>query len=250
MTLRIGSSLSGGIGRVLTRNGLVLVVAALAVGLPWTVAFNSLFVQWLGGMGLDADTAATGMPTVALPTAVLAALGVLLLLVFVWLNVVAIRTFVSGRADGIPREFLTRRIGWVLVNSFVAGILVSLAVGIGTILLLVPGIIAYVALVFTPLFVAVDDENAVTALRKSWRLTRGNWIRLFVLLLVLFVVVGLGSAAFNFAVTLLAGPANPAGQLVTSAVSYLVSFLTLGVLAEAFTQLRADATPRVDEAPL
>lgn len=248
MTLRIGSSLSGGIGRVLTRNGLVLVVAALAVGIPWTVAFNSLFVQWLGGMGLDIEPVAAAMPTVALPMAVLAVLGVLLLLVFAWLNVVAIRVFVSGRANGIPREFLTRRIGWVLVNSFVAGILVGLAVFVGTIALIIPGVIAYVALVFAPFFVAVEDENAITALRESWRLTRGSWIRLFVLLFVLVTGLMLLSGGLNFAVALAAGAGSPVGQLVTSTVSYLVSFLTLGVLAEAFTQLRADATRPVDEA--
>jgi membrane-anchored glycerophosphoryl diester phosphodiesterase (GDPDase) len=89
-------------------------------------------------------------------------------------------------------------------------------------------------------YIAVEDENFIAALRDSWQLTRGHWIRLFLLLLLVTVgvsvVAGTLSAISGFVVTTYAGRAL--GTLVYGMISLPSSLLTIGILAEAFTQLR------------
>ena len=60
-------------------------------------------------------------------------------------------------------------------DTLVAGLLYSLAVGIGTCLLIVPGIIVACGLSMT-FFIMVDDQNVsgLDALQKSWNMMRGH----------------------------------------------------------------------------
>ena len=60
-------------------------------------------------------------------------------------------------------------------DTLVAGLLFSLAVGIGFILLIVPGIIAACGLAMT-FFIMVDEPNisGIDALQKSWNMMRGR----------------------------------------------------------------------------
>ncbi|MCD2204952.1 hypothetical protein [Halobacterium sp. KA-6] len=135
---------------------------------------------------------------------------------------------------------VTRNIVYVLVNSILGSIAFGFLVTLGTILLVIPGIIAYIAFLFMIVYITVEDENFIAALRDSWTLTRGNWLRLFGLLLVLFVVVGifasLLSVGTRIAITAVAG--QSLGTLVSGIIALPVSLLTLGILAEAYTQLR------------
>ena len=111
---------------------------------------------------------------------------------------------------------------------------------IGSILLIIPGIIAYVAFIFVFLYVAVDDENVIAALSDSWGLTRGSWIRLFVLLFIVFVGVGVISGLFTVisAAIVGAGSGPAVSTFVSGVITLPFSLLTLGILADAFTQLR------------
>jgi len=89
----------------------------------------------------------------------------------------------------------------------VAVILYSLAVTMGFILLLIPGLILSLSLAFYLYFIVIDDMGAYAALKASHQLVWGNWWRtaavftvpglvLVALYFVLFFVVGLLSAGF------------------------------------------------------
>lgn len=67
-------------------------------------------------------------------------------------------------------------------ETLVAGLIYSLAVGIGTLLLIVPGIIVACGLGLT-FFIMVDDPNisGMDALQQSWNLMRGHKWDLFCL---------------------------------------------------------------------
>lgn len=259
MSLRIGPTLSGGIDRALSRNGLVLLTANLVLGSAWVVAFVSLFTGLLARYG--ADPGAVVVPTLPLPVPAVAVAAVALLAAFVWLNVVTVRTFVDGRGSSIPGEFLTRRIGYVLANLVLFGVLFGLAVSgpalvavgggilagfplagvlVGALLVIVPGIVAYVGLLFGQFYVAVDDENALAALSDSWSLTKGNRVRVLLIVVALVVATGVVSIAVSVGGTALLGPRSLVAQFVNTAVSYVVSLVSLGVLAEAFCRLRAE----------
>lgn len=221
----------------MNRNGLLLTLAYLVVGAIWQIAFYSAFATYVEQSG-GPPTAVT-LPSVDVPLSVSAGVALLSLLVLQYLTVVAIRTFVGGHARSIPSEYYTRNVVFVLVNSILAAVAFGALVLFGTVLLLIPGIIAYVAFIFTMFYVPVEDANFLSALSKSWSLTRGSWIRLFVLLAIVGISIGIASTGLSLATSILLGAlVGRWGFLLANVLVLPLSLLTLGVLAEAFTQLR------------
>lgn len=243
MTLNIGSSLTGGVRRVATRNGALLVLAYAVIGLVWQVAVYSLFATQLprdGATGPPGTSGAAALPSIDVPLPVVVIVGVLSFLALQYLTIVAVRVFVGGHARSIPGEYYRRNVVGAIVNTIIGGIAYGILVAIGTVLLIVPGFIAYIAFCFTIFYVIIDDENFVAALRHSWRLTRGSWIRLFVVLAILFIVVGVVGAIVSVVAAAVVGAVvGPSAATVASGVLALpFSLLSIGVLAEAFVQLR------------
>lgn len=71
---------------------------------------------------------------------------------------------------------------WII--CFAASLLVGLNIAIGTILLIVPGIMATYGLMLYAFTIAEEPELRVTdALRKTWALTNGHKMELFILVL-------------------------------------------------------------------
>lgn len=218
----------------------MLALAYVVVGLVWQVAFYSAFVAWLERSNVPMEGVA--LPSVDAPIAILAGGALLSLVVLQYLTIVAIRTFVGGHARSIPSEYYRRNIGIALINTVVGGIVYGLLVFVGSIFLFVPGIITYVAFTFVLLYIAVEDENFIAALQDSWALTRGNWLRLFVVLAIAFIAIGVVGGVLSVVgqlyVSAVAGQA--VGTVVSGLITLPLSLLNLGVLAEAFTQLRDD----------
>jgi len=189
-------------------------------------------------------TTGAALPTLDLPLTISAVGAVISLLLLQVLTIMSVRTFVSGRATEIPSEYYTRNIVLVVANAVVGSVVFGLLVFLGSLLFVIPGIIAYVAFIFMLFYVAVDDENFIAALGDSWALTRGNWLPLFGLIVIIFValslVPGIVAAIVSLFVGAVAGPA--ASTLVSGAITLPFSLLTLGILAEAFVQLRGEAT--------
>lgn len=111
----------------------------------------------------------------------------------------------------------------------VAFVLYTLAVMIGSVLLLIPGIILSLSLVFYPYFIVIDDMDGFSALKASHQLVWGNWWRtasvlivpetvLMVLYFVLFFVIGLLSTVFA-ATPGLINLSNTFGNLLTALVT-------------------------------
>jgi hypothetical protein len=238
MSFQIRTSLTGGLGRCLNRNGLVLALAYVLVGAAWQVLLYSAVVTAVGSS--TAPTGAAALPSIELPLAVSAGGAVVSLVLLQYLTIVTIRTFVGGHTRTIPAEFYTRNIPYVLVNSIIGSLALGLIIFVGSILFVVPGIIAYVAFIFTLLYIAAEDQSFIAAFRSSWNVTRGNWLRLFGLLVVVLVAItivpGVLSALTSavFAATLGTGIAT----LVSGTLTLPFSLLLLGILAEALTQLR------------
>lgn len=247
VALNIGSSLSGGIGRIANRNGAKIAVAYMVLGLVWQVTVYSAVVAWLRRMnGPVADVALLSLEA---PFAVSAGVAVGSLVLIQYLTIVAVRTFVSGHSRSIPSAYFTRNIAFVVGNTILGGIAFSLLVLAGTMLLIVPGVVAYIAFIFFVVFLSVEDENFVTALRDSWTLTRGHWLRLIVVFAVLMFGVGIISAFVSVLATAIAGAVGgqALGTLVGGVIGLPLTVLTLGVLAEVFNQLQdSDPTSRAN----
>jgi len=105
------------------------------------------------------------------------------------------------------RVFNTDRLG----DYIVASILYSLAVGIGFVLCIIPGIIAAVLFAFYPYFVLDKNMGAVDALSASSKLVRANTGSAVGLLVVAFLLFIVGAALCGI------------GLLVTGPVSLLMT---------------------------
>lgn len=214
--------------------------------LVYQASFNGLIGEVLPAYLPVDETAVEVGFTYPASVAVYALVTLLLMAGMSVFTVVVIRTFVAGRTDSIPEAYYTRRLLWATLNLVVGGVAFGLIVLAGSLLLVIPGIVAYVGLVFMTMYIAVEDENFVTAIRESWRLVRPNFLSVFGLLLVTVVGIGIGSAIIGFVVGVGTGVVGGQGvaSIVTSVVNVPITLLLLAVLSAAFDQLREPDTQR------
>jgi len=240
MSLQLGRALSEGATQLVSRTGAMLLgTYAVLIGTILPLS-NTMFVRLYERAGLT--TAAEALPLaldVSLSVAVAGYLGVALASTYV--SVVAIRTFVAGARESFPDGAFTRNVPLAIVNVVVGGVAYSVLVTLGTLALVVPGIIAYVAFVFMVPYIAVEDRNFVAALRESYRLSKGHWLLLFALVVIVVAAASVVGGVGGLAAALLLPPA--AGQLALVLVQAPVSVYVLAVIAAAFNQLRGDAEP-------
>jgi hypothetical protein len=85
-----------------------------------------------------------------------------------------------------------------LPAAFVLGIVTGIIIGVGCVLLLIPGIYFAGKLQLAWTAVYVDKAGPFEALGTSWRLTRGRWWRGIVIVTVAFIVLYVLSMAFSF----------------------------------------------------
>jgi hypothetical protein len=76
-------------------------------------------------------------------------------------------------------------------NAVVANIVVAVIVGLGFLMIIVPGIIFACRLAFVPYLVVDREMDVMDALRVSWDMTRGHgWQIFFMGFLAIFIVIG------------------------------------------------------------
>lgn len=89
-------------------------------------------------------------------------------------------------------ESRDKKPSWDKLNSFVlnkyplillAHIIYYLACFAGMMLLVIPGVILSIRLLLCDGGILFDNDSAIASLRRSWRITKGSWWRLFVLVL-------------------------------------------------------------------
>lgn len=235
MTLNIEQALKEGFSRTITRNGLLLVVAVGAFGAVNMLAYNS-FMAGLLPEAFEQEMGFIG-PTLPISSSVA---GVILLVAYLasfTITAVALRTFVTDETQTIPREYVTRNLGWFLLNYLVGFVVFLFAVWIGFILLVVPGIFLMVSLYFWIVFVAVEDENFIGAFRSSWALTKGNRWPLLGLGLIM-VVAGMVLFSIPFGISaVLSAWAALVGLVVVSGVFGIFSWATT---ARVYVQLNGE----------
>lgn len=231
MSLNIGDALSTGAEKLTTAAGIQLGIAYVVLQLLTAIGTNSAIAT--------VDTAgADGMatPALALPIGVAggAALATLAGILSVALTIVVLRTMAhdtaklgsipAGVADGMLKT-------WVFI--VVAAIVQGIAVFVGFVALIIPGIFIMVSLIFTQVYIAVEGEGPFEALGSSWGLAKGNRFPLFGLGVILFVI----SLLVSIPATLVALAVPTAGTILNYVISGFVSIFTSAVLVAAYQQL-------------
>lgn len=236
MPVDIEDALRGGIARTLENGGLTIAGAFFVLG-----TLNALLAvgaaNWRGGrMGLPWVTGDPYGVPIGLPPVLVVVASLLVWLATVIVTIAAIRLFVGDDRDRVEQALFTRNSGWAGVNYVVGGVVFGVVVGIGFVLLVVPGVFLLVSLIFWAVVVAVDDENFVEAMRRSWRLVAGHRWSLLGLGFVVAVIGLVVSAVFSGFGLLVRGVT---GLLVAQAGAALTTTFTAATLATAYRQLLA-----------
>lgn len=247
MSLDIPAALEDGFSRLLTRVAGLLLVAYLVIGVISTVAAQTLSLAVTDALqsSFPSDAAATpttpGMGGSALALDVGLPIAVVLFLAQVVLaqavGVVGIRTFVSEARTSFPTG-VTGRLPWVVLNALVAGFIVNVLIGLGTILLVIPGIYVAVALYFVQFEVIVEERNAIDALRSGWELTKDERLGVFLLLLIIFAI-GLASSVPSIVLGFVGAP-TAAVVLSSVVVGAVAGVIGVAIGSRAYVQLKPD----------
>lgn len=170
-----------------------------------------------------------------------------------------------GDAIKIGVAGLLPAIGTYVILGFAFGLVVaaviaiSAAVGSGGIAALLV-LICAVGLVYVTVkvslagpVIAIDKVyNPLTVLARSWRLTKGNSLRLFLFYLLLFIVyivlaAVIGMVAGVFTLALGSGPGLTVNAIISGAISAAVSVVFVAVIAAAHRQLSGPSPAAVSE---
>jgi hypothetical protein len=145
----------------------------------------------------------------------------------------------DGRRDATPGQLLgavTPVLGKLILVGLVAGV----AIGLGFLALLVPGLILLTLWFVSAPVIVLERPPGLLALGRSRELVRGNAWQVFAVIAVLYILVAILSAAIEFA-------ADAAGTGLGIVVTVVIGVLTapLAALASAvlYFELRAASAP-------
>jgi hypothetical protein len=190
----------------------------------WALFLVLTIVQFVGSMSLLALLTDRGRPTVG------EAMGIGIRSIPTYLAAQILSALAVGLAVGIPLGIVAA------AGSPIAAVLV------GFVLVLV-GAYLFVKFSLIAPVIAIDGvRNPITALRQSWRLTKGNSFRIVAFVLLLFFTIGIISALVSGILGLvfsaLGGQIADIGNgIVSAAVNTLIGVIFLVVIAAVHRQL-------------
>lgn len=125
---------------------------------------------------------------------------------------VAYAVFQIARGQSVSMAECFNRATGHFLPILLASILVGLLVGVGMVLLVIPGVIISCILAVTLPACVVEKLGAVDSLKRSAELTKGNRLQIFLLYLVVGIVIGV--LTFVFAMILFSVTGLIAGTLL------------------------------------
>jgi hypothetical protein len=239
MSLQIGDAIGDGIRRSLTYSGGVLMVLTFVYQLVFLGAVNTIFLGMLPPEVEGSGQIGLTLPIPVAAAGVLAVLGLAFGAVFYIAGTRAL-TRDQSELDSLPSEVFTRRIGRAFISAVGANIVVSIAITIGFVLFIVPGVYLMISFLFVIFAIGVEDERATDALRRSWELASGNRWSLLALGLIVGIVTTVGSGIGSvFSVI-----SPVAGQVASLALTSVFAIVSYGILADAYLQVRGEKPGR------
>ena len=182
----------------------LLIPAALVVFVPVAILSGLIYAGDVGILG----------------ALIVAAIGTIATYWFQGMVVEAARDILDGRRDHSVGSLL-RAVVPVLGPLIVAGILAGIAIGIGLLLLIVPGLFLLTIWAVLAPVIVIERKDAMSSFGRSRELVRGHGWQVFGLLIVVLVMVILLSAVLAIIAYLLSDTA------VGSAIASLISNVTI-----------------------
>ncbi|MFB6212947.1 MAG: hypothetical protein ABEJ07_00050 [Candidatus Nanohaloarchaea archaeon] len=232
MTVDVGRTFREAFDMTVSRAGISIMALYLVFQVLNLVVSQSFFMAALPASW----TMSSAYPlAVEMSAAVSGIAWLLLLLAGAALGLGVIRTFVNERTESLPVEYFTSDLLMPLVNIFIGGILFSIAVMVGFVLFVIPGIFLMVSLIFWIVYVAVEDQNFMEAFSSSWQLAKENRFPLFAIGLLMMVATYVFTLLFSVPSSLLLGRA--ASSMAVMIPSAIISVFNVAALASAYNQL-------------
>lgn len=250
-SLSIDELLTTGFEQVVSTSGLQLIAVFALLNVLSGIVVNSMitvFVDILRAEATDPEiidvfnqfnSQFTSL-AVDLPLGVLVVLSIVIAIGTEAVRVVATRVFAAGATDGVPSAMARRRIVSATAFTFIGGIILSIAVSIGAVLLILPGLFLFVTMVFFRMEVAVADQGMFSAMSRSWSLTDGHRFELFGLVAVVFIIGVIVSVGAGF-LTVFFPQSSTIGALLSQVVNGTVNagmiLFSLSAVTAAWTRL-------------
>ena len=137
-------------------------------------------------------------------------------------------------------EHFAESLGFTGLNLIADGILSGIIILIGFILLIIPGFIAIVALSLSPLYVVIDQDNVIDAIKKSWEKTQGHWLQIFAVVFIVWAIslaINLLTAIPDIVAGFINGPAQYVIFAITTYISIYTSLLQTSTIVELYREL-------------
>lgn len=238
MALRLGQAFGDGIRRVLTRSGGILFVALLLIQFSIQATVNTAVLGFIPA-GAAPQTGQMFGLTLPVSGSVASILFLVVLVLSSAFFVALARALTRPMSElsTFPPELYRRRIGRATLSLIGGGLVVGIAVSIGLTLLVLPGIYLGAALLFFLFEVAVDDQRAFAAIKRSWGQTKGSRLKLSVIILlagVVGAVVGTVGTIFDLVGSALVG------EVIVTLLNSTLFILLYGIMADAYVQLSGD----------
>jgi len=246
MTLQLGRAISDGVRRVLTPTGGILLAVFLALQILTQASINTAIISFFPAGPAGEIEAALGM-TLPVSGTVAAGLFVGAVILSSAYFVVLSRALTRSTEElsSFPSDLYTRRMGRPTLSLFVGGLIVGPAIMIGFVLLFLPGIFLAVSFLFFTFAVGVEDRGIVGGLKRSWGLSRGNRLKLAVLVILaggIGFISGIVGTLFDLA------SAAIVSELIVNTLNSILFVLLYGIIAATYLQMQAqdDSPDRVD----
>ncbi|MFB6299401.1 MAG: hypothetical protein ABEH65_04000 [Halobacteriales archaeon] len=252
MAVDIPAVLKRGYETTLSPNGVVFVgifyVLALLSGVVTTGANrdamppDGMGTSGMGGMPFTGGGMQPFAPSLGLAPLVAAVLSLVLTIVSIVVTIGALRIFVEDPLGSLRTTVFTRKILWAALNTIVGGIVFGIAVGIGLLLLIVPGVFLLISLFFWNVFVVVEDTSFIEGFRRSWELTGGSRLSLFGLGVIVVLIALFVNIVFSLPGVFLP---DIVGFLLAQFGSAVVSVFTVATAAAAYNGLDGGTASRL-----
>ena len=272
MKLDMGKAWNSAMEMIGANRDVMLILVGVFVFLP-----NFAFALYLGDSTELLQAQAAGDPEQAMETMLAfyrdLALPMVLISLVQGVGTMALLSLLND--SGRPTVGEAIRIGLIcllpyfaaqLIQGFIMGlaILIPVVIGIETNSVAVGvliGLVALVAIIYVsvkfslvaPVLAIEGIRNPITALQRSWSLTKGNSVLLFAFYLLLVLAFLIVSAVISLVIGVafaLAGPevAVIGNGLVSSAIAAVMVMVMVGVLAAIHRQLSGGSTTTYSEA--
>lgn len=180
MTLSLIRAVPDGIRRVMTRTGAIVLSLMIISQLLFFSTANTLLAA-IAPVDISSQIGLTIPVSRAIAIGLFGVAVALTAATYVFIA----RAFARPLTElsSLPNDVYTHRIGRASLWMLLSGVIVFTLVMFGFAFFILPGIFLAACFLFVMFTIGVEDRGVISALRQSWVLSRGNRLRLIVIVL-------------------------------------------------------------------